>query len=60
MNMQAYIKLINKKINSAHAQAKNPFMDGDFFATRERNRPEYTTLVWVEPPEKEVHNWFKY
>jgi len=50
MKLLAYVRLLARKINSAHNKAKNPFMD---FSTNPFNRPIYNTLVWVEPEEDE-------
>lgn len=47
MRLVAYAKLLNRKINSAHKKAKNPFFDGDFSLNPFRE-PIYNTIVWVE------------
>lgn len=47
MRLVAYAKLLNKKINSAHNKAKNPFLDGDFSLNPFR-QPIFNTIVWIE------------
>lgn len=51
MRLIAYAKLLNRKINSAHKKAKNPFMSSDV-PCNPFNRFMSNTLVWVEPDEK--------
>lgn len=51
MKLLAYAKLLNRKINSAHNKAKNPFFDYGAHLNP-FNRPIYNTLVWVEEDEK--------
>lgn len=53
MNLLAYAKLLNRKINSAHNKATNPFMDRGVSSYNPFMRPIYTTLVWVEPDREE-------
>lgn len=50
MNLIAYARLLNKKINSVHLKAKNPFTDNELFHNP-FNRSIYSTLVWIEPDE---------
>jgi len=50
MKFVAFAKLLNKKINSAHTKAKNPFLDGSS-SYNPFNRPINNTLVWVEQDE---------
>lgn len=47
MNILAYVRLINRKINSAHNKAKNPFTDGNM-TSNPFSRPLSNTLVWIE------------
>lgn len=47
MNLVAYARLLHKKINSAHKQAQNPFVDCNS-SYNPFAKPIYTTLVWVE------------
>jgi len=49
MRLLAYAKLLNKKVNSAHKKAKNPFLDWDD-SLNPFKRKIYNTLVWVEDP----------
>ena len=51
MRLIAYAKLLNRKINSAHKKAKNPFVNADL-SYNPFNRIMSNTLVWVEPDEK--------
>lgn len=53
MNLIAYARLLNMKINSAHNKATNPFTDGRYSSINPFMRPVYTTIVWVEPDEDE-------
>ena len=53
MNLLAYARLLNRKINSAHNKATNPFMDRGLSSYNPFMRPIYTTLVWVETDEDE-------
>lgn len=50
MKLIAYAKLLNKRINSAHKKAKNPFIDADLYYNP-FYRSMYNTLVWIEPDE---------
>ena len=50
MKLIAYAKLLNRKINSAHNKAKNPFLDYSS-SYNPFNGPIYNTLVWIEPDE---------
>lgn len=52
MKLIAYAKLLNKKINSAHKKAKNPFMNANLSYNPFR-RSIYNTLVWIEPDENQ-------
>lgn len=47
MNILAYVRLINRKINSAHSKAYNPFTDGSL-TSNPFSRPLTNTLVWIE------------
>lgn len=51
MRFLAYAKLLNRKINSAHKKAKNPFMESSLFPNPFSHQL-YNTLVWIEPDEK--------
>lgn len=51
MNILAYVRLINRKINSAHNKAQNPFTDGSF-TSNPFSRPLNHTLVWIEADEQ--------
>lgn len=50
MNLIAYARLLNRKINSAHFKAKNPFTENDLLHNP-FNRSMYNTLVWIEADE---------
>ncbi len=50
MKLLKYIKLINKKINSANKKAKNPFFKANS-SYNPFNQPMANTLVWLEPDE---------
>ena len=50
MKFVAFAKLLNRKINSAHKKAINPFLDYTS-SYNPFNRPINNTLVWVEQDE---------
>lgn len=52
MKLIAYAKLLNRKINSAHKKAKNPFTDINFMHNP-FNGSTYNTLVWIEADENQ-------
>ena len=55
MRLITYAKLLNKKINSAHQKAKNPFVNADL-SYNPFSRIMSNTLVWVEPDENSNKN----
>ena len=50
MNLIAYARLLNRKINSVHRKTKNPFTDNELLYNP-FNRSMYNTLVWIEADE---------
>lgn len=52
MKLVAYAKLLNRKINSAHKKAKNPFIDAGL-SYNPFDKPIYNTLVWIEADENQ-------
>lgn len=50
MRLIAYAKLLNRKINSAHKKAQNPFVDANL-SYNPFNKYMYNTLVWIEADE---------
>lgn len=52
MKLLAYAKLLNKKINSAHTKAQNPFLDYSS-SHNPFNGPIYNTLIWIESDENQ-------
>lgn len=58
MKLIAYIKLLNKKINSLHNKAKNPFTDTNF-SYNPFGKSMYNTLVWIEPDENQPSRFDK-
>jgi len=52
MRLVAYAKLLNRKINSAHKKAKNPFVDASL-SYNPFNRIMSNTLVWIETDENQ-------
>lgn len=55
MNILAYVRLINRKITSAHNKAHNPFTDGSM-SSNPFSRPFSNTLVWVETEDQLQHS----
>lgn len=47
MRLLAYVRLLNRKINSANNKAQNPFLDYNA-SLNPFHRPFYNTMVWVE------------
>ena len=58
MRLLAYAKLLNKKVNSAHKKAKNPFLDWDD-SLNPFKRKIYNTLVWIEESDKKQTDRYK-
>jgi len=56
MKIVAFAKLLNRRINSAHNKARNPFLDYTS-SYNPFNRPINNTLVWVEQDEKNPENF---
>lgn len=52
MNLIAYARLLNRKINLANKKAKNPFTDNDLLYNP-FCKSMYNTLVWIEPDENQ-------
>lgn len=55
MNIFAYVRLLNRKITSAHNKAQNPFTDGSM-SSNPFSRPLSNTLVWVEAEDELQHS----
>lgn len=49
MNLIAYARLLNRKINSVNSKAKNPFTENELMYNPFRTM--YNTLVWIEADE---------
>lgn len=49
MNLIAYARLLNRKINSLNTKAKNPFTDSELLHNPFRSM--HNTLVWIEADE---------
>lgn len=58
MRLVAYAKLLNRKINSAHNKARNPFMDYSS-SLNPFIQPIYNTMVWVEDDETPLQKYNK-
>ena len=53
MNLIAYIRLLNMRINSLHKQATNPFTDRGLSSYNPFMRPIYKTIVWVDADDED-------